>query len=40
MATCLEICRVGNNVKKSHDLLEFMSGRPLGGGYDENSGRP
>ena len=26
--------------KKSHGLLEFVSGPPLGGGLDENSGRP
>ena len=36
---CPAIYLVGKNIKKIHGLLEFVLGRPLGVGPDENSGR-
>ena len=37
---CLEISNVGKNILKNHGLLGFVSGLPLGGGFDKNSGGP
>ena len=34
------ICHAGKILKKSRGLLEFASGSPLGGGLNENYGRP